>query len=298
MKSQGNDLYSILSGLGIRQLKKTPSGFAGCCHLNPSHNDSSPSMHIHATNGWVKCFGCGAYRTLFDFLIDNGVETSVALEIGLATIGNKDSYDHRENVKRDLKLGTALPLSMLERGFSKETLKNFGVGYDVEQEAITIPLVWAGELIGVQYRQYPKEFWVSEGFIKDHFIYNFEPTEERIYVEGFTDCWRLWQRGYTNVSALLQAVPSVGQKRLMRQHRRIILAEDNDQAGLRGMYSIYKDLHHSMDIEYVPYPGKDPDSCTDAEWEEAFGKKYPINALFTRMAMQKPALYGIVSQNS
>lgn len=289
------DLYTVLQSLGLRKLKKTPTGFAACCHVNPEHNDSSPSMHVHVQNGWVKCFGCGVYRTLFDFLVDNGVELSVALEVGLMTVGSAQIGVKRENERRDLFLGSKLPLSMVERGFTKETLRFFGVGYDEQEEAITIPLIWDGVLVGVQYRRYPKELWVSDGFVKDNFIYNFEPSEERIYVEGFTDCWRLWQRGYTNVSAFLQAIPSPGQKKLLHQHKRIILAEDNDKAGLKGMYSVYKDLKHSMDIEYVPFPGKDPDSATDAEWEEAFGKKYPINALFTRIAMKNSSLYDYIT---
>ena len=184
-------LSDIINSLGIDRLTETPHGWKGCCNVNPDHIDSKPSMHINVDKGLVKCFSCGKFRFLSDYLLDNGATFDEVVDF---LFRDYDREARKSVGMQEWVLGRKIPKSMVDRGYEIETLQYFEVGYDEYEKRITIPLRYpprGGTLYGVQYRQYPKKFWVSDGFVKDNFIYNYEPTEHRIYTEGFTDLWRI-----------------------------------------------------------------------------------------------------------
>lgn len=285
------DISEIIEDIGIRKLKKTPNGYVGCCAINEDHYDQSPSMHIHFEKGIVKCFACGAFKPLFSFLTENGATFDEAVNYLFVDFKTIDRGGLEE--LKEYYLGTAFPKSMIDRGFTKETLRNFEVGYDTFEKRITMPLRFPpkGALIGIQYRQYPKVIWGTDGFNKDNFIYNFEPTEERYYVEGLSDTWRVWQNGNKNVSAPLTANISETQMDMMLVHKKIHLAFDKDKAGIEGNFKIYHYLRNSVDIDVIPYLGKDPGDCTEEQWKE--GVNNPISFLEYELIIldKNPELY-------
>ena len=280
----------LIESFGIPKLSTTPHGYKGCCTINHNHIDSSPSMHIHIEKGLVKCFSCGAFKPLFSFLLDNGATFDEAIEFLFL-----DHYADRE-VSGELTeyiLGRKFPKSFIDRGFTKETLKHFSVGFDEVERRTTIPLRYPhkGKLFGVQYRAYPKKFWATEGFNKDNFIYNFEPTSIRYYVEGFTDTWRTWQNGTKNVSATLSANPSVGQLEIMKQHDEIRIAFDNDVAGLRGAFAIHEALGREVEISMIPYNAKDPGDCTKSVWEKGLDSMMSFTEFEVNLINKNRKLY-------
>jgi len=140
-------LEEILQGIGIRRFSRTPQGFKGCCHINPNHIDSKPSMHIHPEKGFVKCFSCGAFKPLFHFLTDNGVAFDEAIDF----MFTKFEHDKKEIFGlKEWVLGRKIPKSMIDRGFTIDTLKHFKVGYDELEHHTTIPLEYNGVLYGVR----------------------------------------------------------------------------------------------------------------------------------------------------
>lgn len=286
MKRSLDDIMYIL---GIDKLSQTPHGYKGCCAINPDHIDHKPSMHIHIEKGLVKCFACGSFKTLFDFLIDKGVPFDEAVDF-FFTDFSKEKRVQKEGLKEWV-LGRKIPKSMIDRGFTITTLKHFKVGYDSYEKRITIPLEYNGVLYGIQYRAYPKKFWASDGFVKDNFIYNYEPTEERFYSEGFTDVWRIWQNGTKNVSGLLTASPSEGQLALMRRHKRILLALDNDKAGWRGAFKIHRELGREIDINVIVFSGKDAGECSKSRWMEASSKSITFTEFEVEFIRRNKELY-------
>jgi len=284
------NIDEIINSLGIPKLKETPHGFKGCCTINPDHIDSSPSMHIHLDKGHVKCFACGAYKPLFSFLIDNGVSFDESIEFMFT-----DFERNREETQglKEYFLGRKIPKSMVDRGFSIKTLKHFEVGYDEFEKHITIPLRYpiGKTLFGIQFRQYPKKLWATENFNKDNFIYNFAPTEKRIYVEGFTDTWRTWQNGYPDVSATLSANPSDGQLEIMSQHKEIWLAYDNDEAGFRGAFKVHKELGRNVEIKMIPFQAHDAGDCTKEVWEAGINNLATFTEFEVAMITKNPELY-------
>lgn len=284
-------LEEILNDIGIDQLQSTPTGFRGCCKVNPDHHDRKPSMHIHVEKGLVKCFSCGTFKPLFSFLLDNDVPFDEAIGFMFT------DFEHKKNDPKGMQewiLGRKIPKSMLDRGFAKGTLKHFGVGYDEYEKHITIPCRYKGVLYGINYRKDTprgKKVWSSVGFVKDNFIYNYKATKDRIYVEGFSDTWRVWQNGENRVSATLTANVSEGQLSMMAVHKRIYIAYDNDKAGYRGAFKIHKELGRKCEIFMVPYSGKDPEECSKVDWERAMKNARTFTEFEVVMLGKNPELY-------
>lgn len=286
-KQPEQSLDSFLRSLGIPKFTQTPGGWKGCCVINENHHDHSPSMHISVEKGHVKCFSCGAYRPLFVFLIDNGLEFDRAIPFLL----HREKTERSNHEIQNYRLGYCLPKSMLDRGFTEDTLDFFEVGYDPHEQHITIPLRWEGALVGICYREYPKRFWYSDGFIRDQYIYNYRKTSERIYVEGFTDCWAIHQYGLPDVSAYLGRDPSETQIELMRKHDKIILAVDMDEAGFSGALKIEEQLGTDVEIEIVPMPKKDAAACGKDVFLRSFSKRTTMTQFKVALLTHRPEVY-------
>lgn len=288
------DINSLIESFGIDRLQKTPHGYRGCCDVNPNHIDRNPSMYINLDKGIVKCFSCGVGKTLFNYLTDKGVSFDIAIDFLLT---NFSDSKHRESIEiTDYVLGRDLPKSMLDRGFLPSTLKHFGVGYDRYEKRITIPLKFNGKLYGIGYRVYPKKFWATENFVKDNFIYNYEDTEERVLTEGYTDCWRIWQNGTKNVSALLTAYPSEGQLVLLSRHKKLVLALDNDKAGYTGAFRIHRELGREIDISVVKFSGKDAGDLDSIAWKKAINDTRTFSEFEVAMITHQPKLYETIQK--
>lgn len=286
-KATSNSLDGFLQGLNIPKFSRTPGGWKGCCVINEHHHDRNPSMHISVEKGHVKCFSCGAYRPLFAFLVENGLPFDEAVPYLMF----HEKTERQNHELTEYRLGYCLPKSMLDRGFTEETLDFFEVGYDPHEGRITIPLYWQGTLVGVCYREYPKKFWYSDGFIRDQYIYNYAPTKERIYVEGFTDCWAVHQYGFENVSGYLGGEPSDTQIEMMRKHDKIILAVDMDAAGFKGALKIEEALGLDVEIEVVPMPKKDAAACGKEVFLQSYKKRTTITQFKVAILKHKPEIF-------
>jgi DNA primase len=289
----GRTVHELINSFGLSRLSTTPHGYKACCAVNPAHVDRSPSMHIHLEKGLVKCFACGTFRPLFDFLIDNGASFEEAVEF-LFLKHEKEEGEYTG--MKEYSLGRKLPKSFIDRGFTKQTLRYFGVGYDSFEDRITIPLKFKEVLIGIQYRRYPKELWTSEDFNKFNYIYNYEQTEERTYCEGFTDCWKIWQLGTRDISATLGASPSEGQLKLMAQHKVINIAYDNDLAGYVGAFKIYNAIGTEVEVNMIPYKATDPGDCDADGWEFGMRNKTTFLEFEVSLIRNRPQLYSKIMQ--
>ncbi len=265
----------------LEQVRATPLGAKMCC---PYHADSSNNaMHIQEEKGIVKCFSCGEFRPLFSFLVEHGVPFEVGIDYAFSFQPDGEKRDLNELT--EFTLGRQIPKSFLDKGLEIETLQHFKVGYDPLKGHTTIPLYFNDKLYGIKYREYPKNFWFSEGFVREAFIYNFEPTEERYYVEGETDTMRTWQNGTHNVSALLGCEVTEQQAALMSAHKKIYMALDNDAAGYKGMFRLYDMLRDDVEIFVVPYKAEDAGACPMEEWIRA--TKNPRTFLSFQLALLK-----------
>lgn len=243
-------------------------------HDNPDTGlSNSRSFSVSFEKGVCTCFSCGRGMSVARFLISRGLDIQTAnyWQSISGTYGSSHSSETTVNPINNnnfapLRLGSQLPdYFIYERGFKTTTMKHFGVGYNPHTETYTIPLFFEGEIEGAAYRTLGQDAKIkySYGFDRTEFIYNFAPTEERIYVEGFTDVFRIFENGSINVSSLLGTVFSQAQVDIMKSsHKKIYLAYDIDLvlqdnnlgAGITAMFRLYEQLRDSTELQVFVIP--------------------------------------------
>ena len=151
-------------------------------------------------------------------------------------------------------LDTAHPY-LAERGLSEETIAEFGLGYcgtGSMKGRIVIPIqtvdgeivAYAGRWPGNPPDADTPKYKLPAGFRKSMELFNLhralqaDPATPLVIVEGFFDCFHLWQNGVERVVALMGSQMSPDQQGLIAQHvhpdDRIILMLDEDEAGRKG----------------------------------------------------------------
>ena len=138
-------------------LKRKGKDMWGCC---PFHNEKSPSFHIRPDQGFYKCFGCGKGGDAITFIMElEGLEYVAAMKHLAQRYGidiqeeeltpeQEVQQSERESLYimlnfakdyfKDLlwkqEEGMKFGLSYFrERGFSDDTIKNFELGYSLDQ---------------------------------------------------------------------------------------------------------------------------------------------------------------------
>ena len=145
-----------------------------------------------------------------------------------------------------------------ERGLTKETVIDFGVGFCAKgmmADRIAIPIhdpqrevvAYAGRFPGNAPGDTPK-YKLPQGFRKSLELFNidraFKESPERplVIVEGFFDCMMLHQNGCRKSVALMGSSMSAAQEELIRKstdsRTQIILMLDEDEAGRAGREDI------------------------------------------------------------
>ncbi|HNR53014.1 MAG TPA: DNA primase [Candidatus Dojkabacteria bacterium] len=146
---QNNQIEEIKNRLDIVQvvgkyvqLKQAGKNFSGLC---PFHKEKTPSFIVSPDIQRYKCFGCGETGDIFNFVqkIEN-IDFVEALEklakeagVDLKRFEKDSKYKRLEDINylstkyfyNQLKASTIAMKYVKERGFSDESIKNFGIGY-------------------------------------------------------------------------------------------------------------------------------------------------------------------------
>lgn len=273
----------------------------------PIHGESNPSCGIHAdyTDEHLQifnCFSCGASgslaRLLFKSMPDEFKTIYQAINFLNERYGLKDtrvtfkegelrlnlkSYDDfslPEEVRHELPLYKLAPYKsgketygyFYDRGFTKETVKKFMVGRDLEIETVTVPIFWQDSTLAGIIGRYIDPNIPSNNRFK---IYDF-PKGDVIFplnhfhscdgtvilVEGMFDAMYLHQLGYFNTITTFTNSVSKKQAKLLANlncHAVIDLL-DNDRRGREGAKKVKRVLEEFMIWKEVDFPdhGKDP----------------------------------------
>jgi len=149
MDSSKNQIEEIKNRLDIVnviekyvKLKRTGKNYSGLC---PFHSEKTPSFIVSPDLQRYKCFGCGETGDIFNFLQEiEGIDFPEALEklakeagVELKKNPQNSKYKVLEEINykatkyyfNQLKENKKALDYMKERGFSDESLKEFGVGY-------------------------------------------------------------------------------------------------------------------------------------------------------------------------
>lgn len=180
----------------------------------------------------------------------------------------------------------------VERGLAPETIEHFGLGYcsrGTLRGHIAIPIhnrdgelvAYAGRWPGTPPDGTPK-YKLPKGFRKGLEIFNLhralqEPEElPLVIVEGFFDCFTLWQAGVSKCVALMGCSLSPEQELLLTESlpsgSSIEILFDADEAGTHGAQSVAERLGEIAEVRIVTLPEgvRQPDELTEDDIAEVF----------------------------
>lgn len=287
-----------------------------CC---PVHGESNPSMGISADKQVCHCFSCG-FKGNFTWLLfksqpDRFKSYSKAVEYfedryeleqhrvssRLVNIPRYESTIENVRVAKNNSL-SVLPLYTLApfksgketykyfyyRGFTKEDVKEFMIGRDLNSKTVTIPVFnEEEELVGIIGRYISKnrkhnERYKIYSFERGKITYplnKFENNGTMIIVEGNFDAIRMIKLGYRNTQALMSNNMTEEQADLIsRLVDTVIYVGDNDERGIKAREDNIKLLKdREVKVLIVDYPefGKDPCEWTDNEIHTMIKNAHP-----------------------
>jgi DNA primase len=293
---------AVLRHYGV-EVKRKGDQHHGFCPL-PNHQGqkNSPSFSAHLGKGIFQCFGCGAKGNIIDFAVlmekldpESGADVRRAALIlqerfSVRTPGKPKKHVAEqpelrkpEAVQPAGKVVVNAPLDfelkrldpdhpyLDTRGFSKETIVRFGLGYCAKgllAGRIAIPLHSPdGKLLGYagrvvdnskinddnpRYKFPPKREreGVTYEFHKLLMLYNSHrlkaPVESLAIVEGFASVWWLTQMGCPNAVALMGWTMSLEQARIVTDlvptSGRVFVITDGDESGDRCAQSVFEQI--------------------------------------------------------
>lgn len=271
-------IREYLVAAGATRIKQTSEGWASTCPFHSAHHKSK-GLTL-ATNVQKACFVCysgtcgrgGSIATILSELLhmpwSKAKETAERLAspplADMASLGALPPWEkRRERGGEDpfeavdpaiLGAFNRCPTYMIERGFTRQVLKEWDIGYDPDNRRVTIP-VWLpdGRLVGFSKRRAyetrdPEDpAYVHLGFRKSALLYGEHRvdavTEEFPVVVSESSMAVLWmaQHGRRNGVSTLSAQVSNEQIRLLAKYPWVTLAFDNpvtDEAGRRATIKV------------------------------------------------------------
>lgn len=224
-------VYQVLGEIGVEVESETGNDFLCFC---PYHNNRySPSFSVSNSSGSYICFnhGCGEFGNLVGLvkhMTGKNEFEARRLIIRAKSADIKSFEEQLEEAMRDAKPFEPFSQDVLdrmkadlwafpevieymteERGFTKETLEFFGVGYSHKQQMIAVPMHdEKGMPIGVVGRPFGhKDFKNSKGLRKKETLWNAHRAKRAggiaVITEASFDSMRVSQAGHAGTVATL-----------------------------------------------------------------------------------------------
>jgi len=297
------DIETIFKDYNPKPRISFPGQYRMRCFFEENHTDGTGrnSMFISEDENWYHCFSCQSSGTLVHALTSRlGLSAFDAIDSVNISVNEGDFEDynkvnaaHGDSLTSfDGIIPTKPPQYYVDRGFSPEQLKEFKVGEMLKKSpleikkslppkpTIHIPFIQGGNVCGVQFIRIKKdglkEIW-STDFDKTGFLYGEDlvdpKTEEITIVEGFTDVWSTHYKGYAVVGLLGTEFTKHHKNRLAKKFpnlKKVYIATDNDDPGFIAKEIIHFYLKFDYEVNFIVYPGEDPDDCDLDSWEESY----------------------------
>lgn len=253
-------------GATFRPNERTGEMVHGCLVAPGLHTDQAknPTASLNWRKLTYKCLGCGSSGGLLWFIArcrgGNTGEARKWLE-GHTGLGNDVmeldillGYLDQLYITRDRQPIPTYSAKLLDswaydhpylpeqRGISLENLRRSRVGWDPDEDRITLPHFWKGDLVGWQTRKLPEDYWSklpekgtpkylsSPDFPKDATIYDYRPEQPRAYpVESMLSSIR--HNHKIHMPATFGASITETQLKLLAKYDWLGLWLDNDKAG-------------------------------------------------------------------
>lgn len=273
---------------GIQVIRDDGSELACYC---PFHSNSdTPAFYINKNTGLWICFNpscgkTGSLRDLMKFFGDNGKivkeYTPDEIERNLMEYSSEKEEadlwsDLIDEIRIDVDEDSPALKYLLDRGFTKETISFFDIGYSENRRRIVIPARnYDFKIVGIIGRSLDPDakpkYLYSKGFPRKDLLFNLNVAKKYdscIVVEGSLDAIKVYQAGFPNVVASLGASITEGHIGLLRRFfDTIIIFSDNDAAGYTmrdEIASHCRDLNLRI-VEFANPDVKDPGEMTHDE---------------------------------
>lgn len=291
MTTGTTDLASALIDLGVEIKRVGETEISGCCPVHISrtgHADRSPSWSMNAETGLWICYSCGARGTLSSLLSEiTGDDKSIVdvhmflIESGIKRMTAQPREEEEPAVDwlAYSRFSEVPELHLYNRNIHADVARRYGIRWDTRNKAWIIPIVaLSGQLMGWQIK---KVNWIRNypiGVKKSHTLFGVErfTSDTALLVESPLDVVRL-----ASVKGLdLQGLATFGAyvsneqvKTLSSVASRVIVAMDNDEAGLKSSMALHKFLPRFKDgvlwLNYKNTKAKDIGDMKDDEIREA-----------------------------
>ena len=260
----------------LRQAKeiiggKTPDIMADLLHLEqydsrnhkalcPYHNEDTPSFVWNPKGLYFKCFGCSKTVDIVDAYVETGLTFLEACEKVFELAGMPYSFGERGvKVQSQYKYPHEEPINDKEtitkyfalRKISRETLEYCDVREDKHGNAVFNYYDTNDVLTMVKYKLSHKpdkkesKSWCQSGADTTPLLFNMNrtnPSQPLLIVEGCPDCLAAIESGYKNTVSVPFGANNyhwIEQNwDFLEQFNSIILAMDNDEAGLKATKEI------------------------------------------------------------
>jgi len=200
-------------------------------------------------------------------------ENGATAQSKLVAKGNQKPTEREVNKPLSFEL-TKIDFShpyLQHRKIAEETAKEFGVGFFPGRGSMTGRVVIpihneVGELVAYAGRSIddnePK-YKLPTGFHKSLELFNLHrigECERVIVVEGFFDCMKVHQAGFSCVALMGSSLSAEQEEKLVRRFKRIVLFLDGDDAGRKATNEILAQLWKQVPcIALVLADGSQPD---------------------------------------
>jgi DNA primase len=280
------DLADLLVSVGVDVRRAGQEISARCpVHLaRTGKEDGSPSWSMNSETGLWICYSCGARGTLQSLLFEltgkDDIEVTTMImnnsveRLQMPTWEKKPDVDHQMY----LHYKTVPNKYLRSRNISSQAAQQHGLRWDDSKNSWIIPMVSPeGDLMGWQEKNsnYTRNYPV--GVKKGDTLFGIEKVNSKtvILVESPLDVVR-FASSFDGMNALATFGAQITKKQLRIVYEvaeKLIVAMDNDTAGIASAKSIFSDMPLLKGgvywLKYSHTKAKDIGEMTDTEIEEA-----------------------------
>lgn len=285
-------LAPVLQRYHVKLRRSGRDQYRGSCPIH--RGDGQGTFHANLSRNIFHCFSCGAGGSVLDFVaaIERCSLREAALRLQQETFPAAESVRASANQlvtkKRSAPAALGFTLRGIDsthpyleaRGIGKSTAEEFGVGFypgaGILSGRLVIPIHDRhGDLIAYCGRAVDgsePRYRFPPGFAKSEVLFNFHraaatPKPAVVVVEGFFDCFQLYQAGVRSVVALMGSALYESQQRLLLERfRYLVLMLDGDAAGCHASDEIAARLQPHCAVRVIHLAsGRQPDQMTAEE---------------------------------
>ena len=281
-----DQIREILKVCGVEIGSELDSDYLVFCPFH--YNKNTPACEVSKEKGLFVCFSCGERGNLLDLVMRttnrnyfeaSRIISSAERSIDFSSIIEKEIEVKEEFQEFDSGTLTRLHSSLMKderaigyfnnRNILSDAMKYFKLGYSEKQDMVVVPVYSHTNIcVGFVGRSIEgKSFKNSTGLPRNKVLFNLNNCKFKdiVIVESSFDAIRLWQLNIPAVATLGANLGKNQIKLLNKYAVRVILAMDQDEAGMKLMHNLKNNLTVPVLAMDFPDGVKDIGAMTDEQ---------------------------------